>query len=197
MIILTIPIIFPVITQLGFDPIWFGVIIVMTVELGLDSSAGRHERFRHQERGAGRDVSRPSSPACFRSSYRSGPAGNLDLVSDSGALAAVAHDAVTRIRALRADKIHWGKNNGFETFRPHGADHRQFEGYRPCRSRNGSRARVSNVCMVARSGDQLEKEGGSDRQGDRRDRAHAWRPISPTPLRASASSGHFRMLIFW
>jgi C4-dicarboxylate transporter, DctM subunit len=35
MIILTIPIIFPVVTQLGFDPIWFGVIIVMTVELGL------------------------------------------------------------------------------------------------------------------------------------------------------------------
>jgi C4-dicarboxylate transporter DctM subunit len=35
MIILTIPIIFPVITSLGFDPIWFGVIIVMTVELGL------------------------------------------------------------------------------------------------------------------------------------------------------------------
>ncbi len=35
MIILTIPTIFPVITQLGFDPIWFGVIIVMTVELGL------------------------------------------------------------------------------------------------------------------------------------------------------------------
>jgi C4-dicarboxylate transporter, DctM subunit len=35
MIILTIPIIFPVIKQLGFDPIWFGVIIVMTVELGL------------------------------------------------------------------------------------------------------------------------------------------------------------------
>jgi C4-dicarboxylate transporter, DctM subunit len=35
MIILTIPVIFPVITQLGFDPIWFGIIIVMTVELGL------------------------------------------------------------------------------------------------------------------------------------------------------------------
>jgi tripartite ATP-independent transporter DctM subunit len=35
MIILTIPIIFPVIKELGFDPIWFGVIIVMTVELGL------------------------------------------------------------------------------------------------------------------------------------------------------------------
>jgi tripartite ATP-independent transporter DctM subunit len=35
MIILTIPIVFPVIKQLGFDPIWFGVVIVMTVELGL------------------------------------------------------------------------------------------------------------------------------------------------------------------
>jgi len=30
-----VPIIFPVVTNLGFDPIWFGVIIVMTVELGL------------------------------------------------------------------------------------------------------------------------------------------------------------------
>jgi TRAP-type C4-dicarboxylate transport system permease large subunit len=35
MIILTVPIIYPVILSLGFDPIWFGVIIVMTVELGL------------------------------------------------------------------------------------------------------------------------------------------------------------------
>ncbi len=35
MIILTVPIIFPVVIHLGFDPIWFGVIIVMTVELGL------------------------------------------------------------------------------------------------------------------------------------------------------------------
>ena len=35
MIILTVPIIFPIIVHLGFDPIWFGIIIVMTVELGL------------------------------------------------------------------------------------------------------------------------------------------------------------------
>jgi C4-dicarboxylate transporter, DctM subunit len=35
MIILTVPIVFPVVTALGFDPIWFGIIIVMTVELGL------------------------------------------------------------------------------------------------------------------------------------------------------------------
>ena len=31
MILLTIPIIFPVIIKLGFDPIWFGVIMVMVV----------------------------------------------------------------------------------------------------------------------------------------------------------------------
>ena len=34
-VILTVPIIFPLIKQMGFDPIWFGIIIVMTVELGL------------------------------------------------------------------------------------------------------------------------------------------------------------------
>src|SRR6185437_14492939 len=35
MIILTVPIVFPAVTALGYDPIWFGIIIVMTVELGL------------------------------------------------------------------------------------------------------------------------------------------------------------------
>jgi tripartite ATP-independent transporter DctM subunit len=35
MVILTVPIVFPVIKALGFDPIWFGIIVVMTVELGL------------------------------------------------------------------------------------------------------------------------------------------------------------------
>ena len=35
MIILTVPIIYPVILELGFDPIWFGIIVVMVVELGL------------------------------------------------------------------------------------------------------------------------------------------------------------------
>jgi TRAP-type C4-dicarboxylate transport system permease large subunit len=35
MILLTVPIVFPVIMQLGFDPVWFGVIIVMAVTLGL------------------------------------------------------------------------------------------------------------------------------------------------------------------
>jgi tripartite ATP-independent transporter DctM subunit len=35
MILLTIPIFFPVVINLGFDPIWFGIIVVMVVELGL------------------------------------------------------------------------------------------------------------------------------------------------------------------
>ena len=35
MILLTIPIFFPVAQQLGFDPIWFGVIIVVVCEMGL------------------------------------------------------------------------------------------------------------------------------------------------------------------
>lgn len=35
MILLTIPIVFPIIKTLGYDPVWFGIIIVMVVELGL------------------------------------------------------------------------------------------------------------------------------------------------------------------
>jgi tripartite ATP-independent transporter DctM subunit len=35
MIMLTVPIVFPVITQLGLDPIWFGVLGVMSIEVGL------------------------------------------------------------------------------------------------------------------------------------------------------------------
>lgn len=35
MILLTVPFVFPVIKALGFDPIWFGIIIVTVVEIGL------------------------------------------------------------------------------------------------------------------------------------------------------------------
>ncbi len=34
-VMLTIPIFFPVVTSLGFDPIWFGIIIVMVTEMGV------------------------------------------------------------------------------------------------------------------------------------------------------------------
>jgi tripartite ATP-independent transporter DctM subunit len=35
MILLTIPIFYPIITQLGYSPIWFGIIIVLVVEMAL------------------------------------------------------------------------------------------------------------------------------------------------------------------
>jgi C4-dicarboxylate transporter DctM subunit len=37
MIITTIPVVFPIVTALGYDPIWFGVIITMLVEIALIS----------------------------------------------------------------------------------------------------------------------------------------------------------------
>ena len=37
MVLLTLPVFFPVVTQLGFDPVWFGVLIVLVVQVGLIS----------------------------------------------------------------------------------------------------------------------------------------------------------------
>lgn len=37
MLVLTLPIFFPIILQLGIDPIWFGVLTVLTLEMGLIS----------------------------------------------------------------------------------------------------------------------------------------------------------------
>ena len=37
MILLTVPIFFPLVTALGFDPVWFGILIVVVVEIGLIS----------------------------------------------------------------------------------------------------------------------------------------------------------------
>lgn len=37
MILLTVPLFFPVVTQLGYDPVWFGIIIVIVVQIGLIS----------------------------------------------------------------------------------------------------------------------------------------------------------------
>jgi tripartite ATP-independent transporter DctM subunit len=35
MLVISVPIVFPVITALGFDPIWFGVVAVIVVEMGM------------------------------------------------------------------------------------------------------------------------------------------------------------------
>ena len=37
MILLTVPVFFPLVVQLGFDPVWFGVIVVSVVMLGMIS----------------------------------------------------------------------------------------------------------------------------------------------------------------
>ena len=33
-VILVVPIVYPIVMRLGFDPIWFGVVVTMTVEIG-------------------------------------------------------------------------------------------------------------------------------------------------------------------
>jgi TRAP-type C4-dicarboxylate transport system permease large subunit len=35
MIVLTLPVVFPLIKLLGFDPVWFGIILVIMAEIGL------------------------------------------------------------------------------------------------------------------------------------------------------------------
>ena len=37
MVLLTIPLFFPVVMELGFDPVWFGVLIVMVIQIGMIS----------------------------------------------------------------------------------------------------------------------------------------------------------------
>ena len=91
MIILTIPIIFPVVLQLGFDPIWFGVIIVMTVELGLIHPPVGMNVFVIKS-----VVQEVSFSTIFIGRdaiycHRSHPPGHIDRVSRSGAVAAVAY----------------------------------------------------------------------------------------------------------
>jgi len=35
MLLLTVPIFFPVVTSLGYDPVWFGIIVVVVTEISL------------------------------------------------------------------------------------------------------------------------------------------------------------------
>ena len=37
MLVLTLPIFFPIVQAMGIDPIWFGVLVVLTLEMGLIS----------------------------------------------------------------------------------------------------------------------------------------------------------------
>jgi len=35
MVLLTVPVFFPIVQQLGFDPVWFGILVVMVIEISL------------------------------------------------------------------------------------------------------------------------------------------------------------------
>jgi len=35
MLLLTVPVVYPIVIAAGFDPVWFGILTVITVELGL------------------------------------------------------------------------------------------------------------------------------------------------------------------
>ena len=37
MILLTVPLFFPVVTALGYDPVWFGILVVIVVQIGMIS----------------------------------------------------------------------------------------------------------------------------------------------------------------
>ena len=59
--IILLPILFPLVTGLGFDPVWFGIIMVVWLEIGLHHAAGRHQPLRdpgHDARAAACATSR-------------------------------------------------------------------------------------------------------------------------------------------
>jgi C4-dicarboxylate transporter, DctM subunit len=35
MVLITVPVFFPLVVSLGYDPIWFGILLVVVVEIGL------------------------------------------------------------------------------------------------------------------------------------------------------------------
>ena len=100
MVLLTIPVFFPIVVQLGFDPVWFGVLIVLVVQIGLISPPVGHEPVRAQYPAQGRaadaDLSR-------RLALRRRPCGG----ADRGARVPAAGAVVARPHALgvRADAL--------------------------------------------------------------------------------------------
>ena len=49
MILLTVPLFFPMVVGLGYDPVWFGIIIVIVVQIGLISPPVGHEHLRRED----------------------------------------------------------------------------------------------------------------------------------------------------
>ncbi len=68
MFLLTLPVVFPVIEALGYDPIWFGIILVKLNGIATLLAAGRAGGVRGQRRAASTSRSPTSSAASGRSS---------------------------------------------------------------------------------------------------------------------------------
>ena len=97
LIMLTIPIVYPVVLHLGYDPVWFGVVIVLISQIGVVTAAGGGERLRHQghrHRCAHRDHL-PGNHALFAGHDRSVDLG--DRVPGHSPLPAQAHRPVTAL----------------------------------------------------------------------------------------------------
>ena len=48
--VMTLPFVYPIVTALGFDGVWFGVIMVKLVEIAVLTAAGRDEPLRGRRR---------------------------------------------------------------------------------------------------------------------------------------------------
>src|SRR5262245_56288818 len=91
MILLTVPIFFPVVTAVGYDPIWFGVIIVVVVQIGLIAPPVGLNVFVIDGAGCAVGHDLPRHPAVPRGADR--PAGAVDPVARHGS-AAAQHDEI-------------------------------------------------------------------------------------------------------
>ena len=80
MILLTIPIFFPVILSLGYNPIWFGVVIVLVGEMGVITPPVGSQRVCCQWRGTRRSPAghlRGMPALCYCTCRMQCPAGDL------------------------------------------------------------------------------------------------------------------------
>ena len=76
--IILLPILFPLITGLGFDPVWFGIIMVVWLEIGLHHAAGGAQPLRDPGPDAGQHA-RATSRSAPRPCGVDDPAGGAAL----------------------------------------------------------------------------------------------------------------------
>ena len=70
MILITVPVFQPLIKTFGYDPIWFAMIVVIMVEVGLIHPPVGHEPVRHPGAGAGCQNRQPFTAVSCHSCWR-------------------------------------------------------------------------------------------------------------------------------